>query len=40
MQNLEVLGVLSVRIANEEDGRIRIGLRNSDTRNLQLQVRL
>jgi hypothetical protein len=38
VQNLEVLGVLSVRIASEEDGRIRLALRNSDNRNLQLQV--
>jgi hypothetical protein len=39
VQNLEVLGVLTVRVANEGEGKIRIGLRNNDTRNLQLQVR-
>ena len=38
VQNLEVLGVLSVRIASEDDGRVRINLRNNDNRNLQIQV--
>ena len=39
VQNLEVLGVLSIRVAGEEDGRIKVALRNGDNRNLQLQVR-
>ena len=39
VQNLEVLGVLSVRISSEEDSKVKIALRNNDTRNLQLQVR-
>jgi hypothetical protein len=38
VQNLEILGVLYVRTASEDDGRIRIAVRNNDTRNLQLQV--
>lgn len=38
VQNLEVLGVLSVRVAGEEDGRIKVALRNGDNRNLQLQT--
>ena len=38
VQNLEVLGVLSVRVTSEDDGKIKIGLRNGDARNLQLQV--
>ena len=38
VQNLEVLGVLYVNITNEDDGRVRIGLKNNDTRSLQLQV--
>jgi len=38
VQNLEVLGVLFVNIASEDDGRIRIALKNNDSRNLQLQV--
>lgn len=38
VQNLEVLGVLSVRIASEDEGRIKIAIRNGDTRNLQIQV--
>jgi hypothetical protein len=38
VQNLEVLGVLSARIASEDDGRIRIAIRNGDNRALQLQV--
>lgn len=39
VQNLEVLGVLSVRIAGEDEARIKIGLKNNDNRNLQIQVR-
>jgi hypothetical protein len=35
---LEVLGVLSVRIASEDDGRVRIAVRNNDNRNLQIQT--
>ena len=31
--------MLTVRVANEDEGKIRIGLRNNDSRNLQLQVR-
>jgi hypothetical protein len=38
VQNLEILGVLYVRTASEEDGRIRLAVRNNDARNLQLQV--
>jgi len=38
VQNLEVLGVLYVHIANEDDGKIRIAIRNNDARNLQLQT--
>lgn len=38
VQNLEVLGVLSVRISNEDEGKVKIALRNGDTRNLQLQT--
>lgn len=38
VQNLEVLGVLSVNIASEDSARIRIGLRNGDQRALQLQT--
>lgn len=38
VQNLEVLGVLYVRIASEEDGKVRVALRNNDARNLQLQT--
>lgn len=38
VQNLEVLGVLSVKISSEEDGKIRIAVRNNDNRNLQIQV--
>ena len=40
VQNLEVLGVLSVRIASEDEGKIKIAIRNGDTRNLQIQVNL
>jgi len=38
VQNLEVLGVLSVRVASEDDGRIRIAIRNNDQRSLQIQT--
>ncbi|RNA09231.1 coatomer subunit delta [Brachionus plicatilis] len=38
VQNLEVLGVLSVRITSEDEARIKIGLLNNDTRNLQIQT--
>ena len=38
VQNLEVLGVLSVRCASEEDGRIKIAIRNNDSRSLQIQT--
>lgn len=38
VQNLEVLGVLYVNIASEDEGRIRIALKNTDSRNLQLQT--
>lgn len=38
VQNLEVLGVLSVRVNSEEDGKIKIPIRNNDTRSLQIQT--
>jgi len=38
VQNLEVLGVLSVRIASEDDGKVRIAVRNDDSRQLQIQT--
>lgn len=38
VQNLEVLGVLYINIATEEDSRIKVALRNNDSRNLQLQT--
>lgn len=38
VQSLEVLGVLYVNIATEEDAKIKIALTNNDSRNLQLQT--
>jgi coatomer subunit delta len=38
VQNLEVLGMLSVRLATEDEGKVRIAIRNGDNRNLQIQV--
>lgn len=38
VQNLEVLGVLYCNITSEDEGRIKIALQNSDSRNLQLQT--
>jgi coatomer subunit delta len=38
VQNFELLGVLYVRIGDEESGRIRVIVKNSDERNLQMQT--
>jgi coatomer subunit delta len=38
VQNLEVLGILYLKVASEDDGRIRVAVQNNDTRSLQLQT--
>jgi hypothetical protein len=38
LQNLEVHGILLLRVANEIDGKIKVHIQNTDSRNIQLQV--
>ena len=38
LQNLEVHGILLLKVASEDDGKIKVQIVNTDTRNLQLQV--
>lgn len=38
LQNMEVLGMLTLRVADEKSGRIRLIINNNDNKGLQLQV--
>ena len=38
LQNLEVHGILYLRVANENDGKVKVHIQNNDSRNIQLQV--
>jgi len=38
LQNLEVHGIVTLKITNDKFGRIKVGVRNSDTKGIQLQV--
>ena len=38
LQNLEVHGILYLRVASENDGKVKIHVQNSDQRSIQLQV--
>lgn len=38
VHNLEVLGILYLKVASEDDGRIKVAIQNNDTRSLQLQT--
>lgn len=38
IQNFELTGLLTLRISDEEFGRIRVHINNEDTRGIQLQV--
>lgn len=38
LQNFELHGLVTLRIADEKFGRIRVQLENKDTRGIQLQV--
>lgn len=39
LQNLEVLGMIWLRITDEKFGRVKIGICNNDSKGIQLQVR-
>ena len=39
LQNLEVHGILLLRVASENDGKIKVHIQNNDSRNIQLQVK-
>ena len=39
LQNLEVHGLVTLKITNEKYGRIKVAIRNNDTKGAQLQVR-
>ncbi len=38
LQNMEVLGLISLRIADPEYGKIKMQLQNNETRSVQFQV--
>jgi len=38
LQNLEVHGMVTLKITNDKFGRIKVAVRNSDTKGIQLQV--
>lgn len=38
LQNMEVLGMVTLRVADEKNGRIRLIINNNDGKGLQLQV--
>ena len=38
LQNLEVHGIITLKITNDKFGRIKVAVRNSDTKGIQLQV--
>lgn len=38
LQNMEVLGMVTLRVADDKNGRIRLIINNSDSKGLQLQV--
>jgi len=38
LQNLEVHGIITLKITNDKFGRIKVGVRNTDTKGIQLQV--
>lgn len=38
LQNLEVHGLITLKITNEKYGRLKIAIRNNDTKGAQLQV--
>jgi hypothetical protein len=38
LQNLEVHGLITLKITNDKFGRIKVAIRNNDTKGAQLQV--
>lgn len=38
LQNMEVLGMVTLRVADDKNGRIRLIINNNDSKGLQLQV--
>lgn len=39
LQNMEVLGMVTLRVTDDKNGRIRLIINNNDNKGLQLQVR-
>lgn len=39
LQNMEVLGMVTLRVMDDKNGRIRLIINNNDNKGLQLQVR-
>lgn len=40
LQNMEILGMVTLRVTDEKNGRIRLVVNNNDNKGLQLQVRI
>jgi len=38
LQNMEVIGMITLRVSDEKNGRIRLNISNNDKRGVQLQV--
>lgn len=38
LQNMEVIGMITLRVSEEKNGRIRLNVSNNDKRGVQLQV--
>jgi len=39
LQNLEIHGLATLKISNEKFGRVKVAMRNNDTKGVQLQVK-
>lgn len=39
LQNMEIIGMITLRVSDEKNGRIRLYINNNDKRGVQLQVR-
>ena len=38
LQNMEVLGIITLRVSDEKSGRVRLNINNGDKKGVQLQV--
>lgn len=38
LQNMEILGMVTLRVTDDKNGRIRLIINNNDNKGLQLQV--